>query len=135
MNKIRYNPMLKQKAQSLRREGTIYENRLWYEFLRKHKRQFRRQKQFGRYIVDFYCSSAKLIIELDGKQHNEPDAVVHDRSRTAYLESLGYSILRIPNDMIEEDLEAVCRYIDKLVEKGVNKPSSLGKVARCRRDG
>ena len=117
MNKIFYNPILKQKAQSLRREGTIHEKRLWYEFLKKHKKQFRRQKQFGRYIVDFYCSSAKLIIELDGKQHSEPEAVVHDRSRTAYLESLGYYVLRIPNEMIEKDLEAVCCQIDKLVEE------------------
>ena len=117
MEKIYYSRSLKQRAQELRREATIHEKRLWYEFLKKHPRQFRRQKQFGRYIVDFYCSSAKLIIELDGKQHNEPEAVVHDRARTAYLESLGYYVHRIPNDMIEKDLEAVCCYIDKIIEE------------------
>ena len=117
MNRIFYHPMLKQKAQSLRKEGTVYEKRLWYEYLKDHKRQFRRQKQFGRYIVDYYCSSAKLIIELDGKQHSEPEAVIHDQSRTAYLEGLGYCVLRIPNEMIEKDLEAVCHHIDQLVEE------------------
>ena len=115
MDKIYYNHSLKLRAQELRREATIHENRLWYEFLKRHPRQFRRQKQFGRYIVDFYCSSAKLVVELDGKQHGEPDAVMHDRARTAYLESLGFFVLRITNEEIEEDFEAVCQWIDQMI--------------------
>ena len=115
MEKIYYNRMLKTKAQELRRDATLQENRLWYEHLRTHCCQFRRQKQFGRYIVDFYCSCAKLVIELDGKQHNEPDAVIHDRARTAYLESLGLKVLRFANEEIDKNFEAVCLMIDQAV--------------------
>ena len=115
MDKIRYNRSLKSRAQELRRESTYHEKCLWYSFLRKHPRQFRRQKQFARYIVDFYCSSAKLVIEIDGCQHNEPDAVLHDGARTAYLESLGLRVIRFSNDDIEERFDDVCEEIDRVI--------------------
>ena len=60
-----YQTHLKAYAQENRRNPTPEEKLLWYEFLRKHTYQFRRQKSFGCYIVDFYCSKAKLVVELD----------------------------------------------------------------------
>ena len=113
MEKIYYNATLKKRAQELRRESTPQENRLWYDYLKNHPQQFRRQKQFARYIVDFYCSSAKLIVELDGSQHYTEDGRIHDRSRTAYLESLGLFVLRFTNRDVEEHFDAVCREIDR----------------------
>ena len=115
MAKIYYNKTLKPRAQELRRESTYHENCLWYQFLKRHPYQFRRQKQFARYIVDFYCSKAKLIIEVDGMQHSEHDAMLLDRARTCYLESLGLHVIRFANREIEEDFEAVCLEINKKI--------------------
>ena len=92
VEKIYYNKSLKPRAQELRRESTPQENHLWYDYLRNYPKQFRRQKQFARYIVDFYCSSARLVIELDGNQHNESEAMEHDHARTVYL--LRFGIMR-----------------------------------------
>ena len=61
MDKIYYNKLLKQRAQELRRESTYWENCLWYQFLKHHPVQFRRQKQFGRYIVDFLLSDLQAL--------------------------------------------------------------------------
>lgn len=112
MEKIYYSKEMRARAQELRREGTPQENRLWHDYLKRYPYQFRRQKQFARYIVDFYCSSAKLVVEIDGMQHGEPDAMIHDRARTAYLESLGLQVLRFTNREIDEHFEAVCEMID-----------------------
>ena len=117
MNKIYYNSMMKSKAQELRREMTDQENKLWYDYLKYHSVQFRRQKQFGRYIVDFYCSGAKLIIELDGSQHYTEEGIIHDRNRTAYLESLGMHVMHFTTWEIETDFEAVCAQIDRYIER------------------
>ena len=53
-------------AKNLRKNMTPWERKLWYEFLRDYPIRFQRQKSIGKYIVDFYCAKAKLIIELDG---------------------------------------------------------------------
>ena len=70
MNKTN-NSRLRPYAQKLRREMTKEERHLWYDFLRTLPVNFYRQKVLGSYIVDFYCASAKLVIELDGSQHFE----------------------------------------------------------------
>ena len=121
MEKIYYNKSLKARAQALRRESTYHANCLWYQFLKHHPYQFRRQKQFARYIVDFYCSKAKLVIELDGMQHGEHDAMIHDHARTCYLESLGLRVIRFTNHDIEENFEAVCLEINRILEERISK--------------
>ena len=62
-------------SQELRKHATKEENTLWYQYLRRYPVQFRRQCVLGPYIVDFYCAKAKLVIELDGSQHYEPDGI------------------------------------------------------------
>ena len=64
-----YAGRLRSRAQSLRRDATPAERKLWYEFLRELPHKFTRQKPLGRYIADFYCSELRLVIELDGDSH------------------------------------------------------------------
>ena len=66
--------------------------------------------------MDFYCSSAKLIIELDGKQHETSDGIARDRARTAYLESLGLHVLRFTNDEVDNDFDTVCMTINQTLD-------------------
>ena len=73
-------------AQNLRSNATPEENTLWYQYLRRHPVQFRRQHPFGSYIVDFYIASVKIVIELDGSQHFEKAAVFSDLcEKLAYM--------------------------------------------------
>ena len=115
-NRIYYSTQTKYFAKELRKNPTKEESKLWYEMLRTYKPQFRRQKQFGKYIVDFYCSSAKLVVELDGGHHFIDDEKEYDDKRTAYLESLGLTVLRFSNSDIDKSFEGVCFMIDKSVK-------------------
>ena len=105
------NQKLKGLSQTLRKGMTKEERKLWYQFLRNFPMQVRRQYVIGNYIVDFYCHEAKLVIELDGSQHFEEDGHQKDAQRDAYLESLGLTILRIPNNAINENFPGVCEKI------------------------
>ena len=91
------NKNLKRYAQDLRKCQTKEENLLWYQFLSHYPYRFRRQYIIGNYIADFYCHKAKLVIELDGSQHYDPQAIEDDRTRTHDLESLGLQVLRFTN--------------------------------------
>ena len=69
----KYNPVLVPFARELRKAMTKEERHLWYDFLRPYPVKFQRQKVLGQYIADFYCSKARLVIELDGSQHYETE--------------------------------------------------------------
>ena len=112
---IYYVQKNKPLAQELRRNMTRQERRLWYDFLANYPIRFRRQKQFGRYIVDFYCSGAKMVIEIDGSQHFTEAGLEYDGLRTAYLTDLGIRVLRIPNTDIDRRFDSVCEWIDQNV--------------------
>ena len=107
---------LKPTAQTLRKNATKEENLLWYKFLRLYKPQFRRQYVIGDYIVDFYCHKAKLVVELDGSQHCEPENMEYDRVRTAYLKSQGLHVLRVSNLDVIRQFGNVCEEIDHTVK-------------------
>ena len=104
-------------AQKLRREMTKEEKQLWYRFLREYPVQFRRQVTCGRYILDFYCSKAKLAIELDGAYHGYTEVAEKDKERTEYLNSIGILVLRFPNKDVWNDLDLICKQIDYTVQK------------------
>ena len=110
----------KSKSQELRRKSTKEENLLWYRFLRRYPAQFRRQYVIGNYIVDFYCHKAKLVVELDGSQHCEPEGMKYDQARTAYLESLGLWVLRFSNLDVLRRFANVCEAIDFAVKSRVS---------------
>ena len=102
------NPKLRKNAQKLRREMTKEERRLWYDFLKQLPVTINRQKVIGPYIVDFYCASAKLVIELDGSQHYEKDGAASDRERDSALNGFGISVVRYSNDDINRNFNGVC---------------------------
>ena len=115
------NKNLTQLSQTLRRNPTKEEALLWNCFLKKYPLQFRRQYVIGEYIVDFYCHKAKLVIELDGSGHYEPETMEKDQIRTQYLESLELLVLRFTNLEIKKYFTAVCEKIDLTVQQRMEK--------------
>lgn len=111
----KHNPALTENAKALRKNMTKEERHLWYDFLRTHKLRFLRQKIIDNYIVDFYCAKAKLVIELDGSQHFEPNAILRDKIRTEQIEKYNLTVLRIPNNEINENFDGVCEFIDNYI--------------------
>lgn len=100
-------------ARQLRREQTDAERLLW-SLLRDRRLaglKFRRQHPVEPYIVDFYCHAARLAIELDGGQHNEPDERAKDSKRSAFLEKRGIRILRFWNNDVLQNTEGVLQAI------------------------
>ena len=112
---LSYDGRKKTFAQKLRREMTKQERHLWYDYLCSAPARFRRQKQFGYYIVDFYCAECKLVIEIDGSQHYEPEQKSKDKERTDYLNSLGLQVVRFSNYDVDAHFDGVCETIDKII--------------------
>ena len=104
-----YSRQLKQNSRELRSHMTDAEQKLWYRLRRKQINgwQFYRQKPMGSYIVDFYCPVARLVVELDGSQHFEPEHQAADRRRDAYLAGLGLRVLRFDNRQVLLEMDAV----------------------------
>ena len=98
---------------------TPQERHLWYDFLRCYPVKVFKQRIIGSYIVDFYCASAKLVIEIDGSQHYETPGQRHDEKRTAFLESLGLTVVRYSNADINVRFRSVCEDIDRIVQERI----------------
>ena len=113
-----------ENARRLRREMTPHERKLWYLFLRKYPVKIYKQRIIGRFIVDFYCASAKLVIELDGSQHYEPQGTAYDSERSAFLTALGLEVLRFSNRDVDRDFRGVCTQIDITIQKRLQGPLS-----------
>ena len=113
-------------ARHLRRHATDVERKLWHQIRDKQIEgfRFRRQRPIGKFIVDFICLEAKLIIELDGGQH--ATAVTKDEKRTALLEGLGYRVLRFWNNEVVENMEGVlARLLEALLLTRVDSTPAL----------
>ena len=117
---IKYNKNLVSNAKTLRKNMTKEERHLWYDFLRTYSIKFNRQKVLGRYIADFYSAKAKIIIELDGSQHYDKINIEKDTERTNYLEQFGLTVVRIPNNYVNQHFREVCEYIDNIVKERTN---------------
>ena len=111
-----YDKKLKPRAQELRRNATLQENKLWYQFLREHPCSFTRQKPIDHYIVDFLCHSKKLVIEIDGSQHFTDEGLEYDRIRTEILKNLGLHVVRFTNSQIDTSFHTVCAEIQKHID-------------------
>ena len=106
------------KARNLRQNQTPQEQKMW-NLLRGKQFQgirFVRQYPIDKYIVDFACRSKKLIIKIDGGQHNEDKNIVYDNERTKFLELLGYKIIRFWNNDIDQNIEGVYQKLLEFVK-------------------
>ena len=112
------NIFLTGNAKTLRKNMTKEERHLWYDFLKELPVTIHKQKVIGNYIVDFYCASAKLVIELDGSQHFEELGLINDKARDEYLQSIGLTVRRYSNADVMQNFEGVCtdilHYLDRM---------------------
>lgn len=105
-------------ARKLRKNSTKEECILW-NILRNRQfmnLKFKRQFPIGKYIVDFMCEEKKIVIEIDGGQHNEPFNIEYDKERTEFIESKGYKVIRFWNNEISDNLEGVYLKLKENIE-------------------
>lgn len=131
---IYYSKKLKNIARTLRKNMTETERLLWSRIRRKQLKdfQFYRQKTIGNYIVDFYCPSGKLIVELDGIQHYLEEGIRKDKKRDQYLNQLGFNVLRFPSAEVFKNIDEIVEEIYRsLPQKSPNplwKRGEIGKI-------
>ena len=119
----KHNKALVPNAKALRKNMTKEEKHLWYDFLRTYPIRFLRQKILGKYIADFYCAEAKLVIELDGSGHYTPETKAYDAERTEFLSEYGLLVIRVLNREVTNNFYGVCEYIDKIVKERIDSQS------------
>ena len=119
----KHNTKLTDNAKVLRKNKTKEERHLWYDFLRSYPVRFLRQKVIDNYIADFYCHLARLIIELYGSQHYEENGLLKDKIRTEKIESRNLTVIRIPNNEVNNNFRGVCEYIDWRISKSLHQPN------------
>ena len=115
-----YNKKLVKNAQTLRKNMTDEEKKLWYRFLNRLPVTVNRQKNIGNYIVDFFISSKKLVIEIDGSQHEIEENKAADIERDRFLNSLGITVLRYSNVYLNKNFNLVCDDILEHLEISVD---------------
>ena len=106
-------------ARELRREMTEAEKVLW-DHLRARRffnLKFRRQHPILEFIADFYCHELKLVVEVDGKYHEEDDAAYYDSERTKELQRYGFTVVRFSNDQILSNVDGVLRQLSDFVAR------------------
>jgi len=114
----RIRPDLKRRAADLRRQATHPERFLWQRLRRSQLAglKFRRQHVVGPYIVDFSCPAKKLVVEVDGESHVGRRPA--DAQRDAFLRSRGMTVIRVTNDDVLRDLDAVCEFVLRAAQEG-----------------
>ena len=114
----------------LRRGQTDAEIALWKLLRNRHLDgvKFRRQHEFGPYVLDFYCPAFRLAIEADGSQHSDPEALIADEKRRAYLQTRGLRLVRFTDTEILTDGTNVLERIYQLLEETPSpQPSPSGE--------
>ena len=105
-----------QRARELRNRSTHAEDILWgYLKTKPHSIKFRRQHPYSIFILDFYCHSLKLVLEVDGSIHNSNEAKASDKQRQELLEADGLVFLRFSNEEIINKFENVIQSIEKFI--------------------
>ena len=120
-------------ARTLRKDMSLPEVMLWQQLRgRKTGLKFRRQHPIGPYVVDFYCSQASLVIEIDGEAHNRGEQPMRDISRDQFLKENGYRVLRIAAVEVLRDVEAVAASIVALAQRPLHhSPAASGPPPRA----
>ena len=110
----RASPELVRRAKDLRFNATPEERLLWSQLKNRKFAETRwlRQYPVAGYVLDFYCARAKLVVELDGSQHELPDSVDYDVARTQYLGARGLRVLRFRNAEVRQDVGSVLERIE-----------------------
>ncbi len=116
---LRYQREMNERARELRKNMTPQENKLWYMFLRRYPEKIYRQRVIGSFIVDFYCASARLVIEADGAQHYSEQGQAYDLERSTLLDKQRVKVLRFTNQQIDDDFEETCGKIDAEIKKRI----------------
>ncbi len=126
----KYTDNAKSNARELRNNATKQEKLLW-QYLRKSQLgyKFRRQQPIGCYVADFFCPELKLIIELDGGQHNDNKIIEYDKKRDKFLQEQGFSVLRIWNNDIDKNIEGTIEYIRQQISNITPPPTPLPQGA------
>jgi very-short-patch-repair endonuclease len=130
-----FNRSLKNRAREPRKQMTEAERYLWFRIRRKQVKnyQFYRQKNIANFIVDFYCPAGKLIIEVDGGQHYSEGAIEGDKRRDAFLQSLGFRVLRFSDGEVLRDTDAVLGGIYRALPQNPPLGNGESKDGLCRR--
>ncbi len=115
---LKATPQIFHKGRELRKIMTTAEKILWNELRGKkiNNLRFRRQHPLAKFVVDFYCHSKRLVIELDGTVHDSNEAKEKDKSRTDALNEMGLKVIRFKNEEVLDDLDRVVRRIIELCE-------------------
>jgi very-short-patch-repair endonuclease len=112
MQKLFNNKIMKLRRKELRNNMTHAEVLLWMRLKGSALGyKFRRQTSIGSFVVDFYCPSAKLVLEIDGSVHGTAQAKIYDTHRQELIEQLGLRVLRFTNDEIFDRLDTVLKRI------------------------
>ncbi len=118
--KVKKNNSMLQTAKMLRKNMTSHERKLWYLFLRHHPVKVYKQRIIESFIVDFYCASARLVIEIDGSQHFTNQGIEYDKERSAIIEAYGLKVLRFTNYEVDTDFKNVCEAIDAEIKARID---------------
>jgi very-short-patch-repair endonuclease len=110
-----YNSDLTTRAKELRQNMTPAERKLWHKYLRHFQFRVLRQRPIDHFIVDFYCPSLKLVIEVDGESHYTDDGQAYDQERTQRLEGYGIKVIRFTNRQVLDGFENVCEAIERMI--------------------
>ncbi|HIV26672.1 MAG TPA: DUF559 domain-containing protein [Candidatus Ornithocaccomicrobium faecavium] len=104
-------------AKALRKNAMPQEKHLWYNFLRHYPVHFQRQKMIERFIADFYCHAARLVVEIEGSQHYYTEqGLTCDAECSAILSHYHLKVLRFSNCEIDSHFKNVCRQIHTEVQ-------------------
>jgi len=113
------NHKLFEFSKVLRKTQTDAEEKVWQSLRNRNILgfKFRRQHPMDKYIADFYCHEAKLIVEIDGGIHNRADIIEYDENRSYELDELGIKILRFTNEEVIDNLEMVLKVVRGVLQK------------------
>jgi very-short-patch-repair endonuclease len=117
------------RARRLRTSMTDAEMILWSRLRRRQVEGFkvRRQHPIGPYIADFACPEVKLVIEVDGETHGSPDELVRDLTRTHFMESRGWQVVRCYNVEVYRNLDGVLIQIAEALAARTRSPRKRGR--------
>lgn len=113
---VKRNFKLLDQARELRKNMTQQEKKLWYDFLRIYPVKIYKQRIIDSFIADFYCASAKLVIEIDGAQHFTSQGKEYDKQREMIMNQYGIETIRFSNSDIDHQFQSVCAKIHERIQ-------------------